>query len=83
MLKGNGLLDLVVGTNDGPLHYYENVERQDIAVWKEVVAQANPFASGITAEIQSPTLADLTGHTVSAISAMIIKNLLSITIISF
>ena len=58
-LDGDGDLDLVVGENEGILHYYENTGTGSQPVFTERTGAANPLAGIDVGGNSTPTFADL------------------------
>jgi uncharacterized protein (DUF2141 family) len=60
-LDGDGDLDMVTGSYDGSLRYFENTGSKTSPVFTELTGDQNPFASLNTGTFSSPTAVDFDG----------------------
>ena len=60
-VNGDGKLDLVVGTSDGSILYFENTGNNALPVYAERGGAANPFAAIDVGSMSAPVLADING----------------------
>uniref|UniRef100_UPI0034DE83AA beta strand repeat-containing protein n=1 Tax=Candidatus Thiodubiliella endoseptemdiera TaxID=2738886 RepID=UPI0034DE83AA len=60
-IDGDGVLDLVVGGNDGTLKYYQNTGTTSNPAYEAKTGDDNPFNGIDVGNLSAPTLADIDG----------------------
>src|SRR5262249_42515522 len=60
-INGDGTLDMVVGSNDGSIHYFKNTGTATAPTFVEQTGSANPFDGVNVGNYANPVFVDLNG----------------------